>query len=452
MDLPCPSAGSARGLRAATSIREDLQMKRREVHVSQNATRRGGLRVVRRQGSKKLYLCGTVRIGAKSLRIRESTGLDADQPGAAEAAETLRIKREAEILQRFVYKRLPDAPFQDVAEEFLRVRNPDRGSVRMVRGFIEAFGKIPIADLDRHELEPYFARRCKDVQPATRKRLEGLLAAVLAYAAKAGYLYAVPYWPRIRLRQNGANAANKRFYPGEAELLIDCAADNLKPLLAVLYSTGARVGQVIHLHKAHFTLSGDYGHVFFPKTKNGHCYLRPLHPYAVGLLQDWLRQRGGDRYPEMFLKTHGRPYPKLDGCGGHIRHAFASAKKRCARELRALGYSERAAVIARATPHWFRHNFANTLRQDLGLDAKAIALAGMWRNPAVVERYYIADVPIDLHAVVMSLPLGARLGPAATEPGAVAPPSWPGPDNALTQRTHGQLEVRRAQQAVPEWR
>jgi integrase len=407
---------------------------------------------VQRKGSTKLYLCGTVRIGAKSQRIRESTGLDADQPGAAAAAETLRIKREAELLQRFVYKRLPDASFEDVAEEFLRVRDPDRGSVRMVREFIAAFGQVPIADLDRHELEAYFTKRCRHVQPATRKRLEGLLGALLAYAAKAGYLYAVPYWPRIRVRQNGTEAAMKRFYPGEVELLIDCAADHLKPLLAVLYATGARVGQVVHLQRAHFTFCGAHGRVFFPKTKNGHCYLRPLHPYAVEKLRQWLsHHRRGDRYAEMFLNAHGRPYPALDGCGGHIRHAFAAARKRCVKQMRALGYHERALVMAQATPHWLRHNFANTLRQDLGLDAKAIALAGMWRNPAVVERYYIADVPVDLDEVVTNLPLGTRLGAIPADQAKAIEAGWTALGARLTQGSNGRLEVRPAQQAGLDW-
>ncbi|WP_299393206.1 site-specific integrase [Pelagibius sp.] len=372
-------------------------------------TQAGGLRVVQRSSSTKLYLSGTVRIGKKSIRIRESTGLEARQPGAWAAAEVLRIKREAEVLDRFVYKRLPDAPFADVAEEFLRVRQPVHTSVRMVREFIAAFGRVPIADLDRTELEGYFIRRCRHVQPTTRRRLEGLMAAVLNYAAKAGYLYASPYWPRIQVRNQERSAAMKRFYPGEVELLIDCAADQLKPMLAVLYATGARVGQVVHLKRTHFTFSGDFGRVFFPKTKNGHCYLRPLHPYAAGMMQDWFRRRR-DIHPEAFLTERGRPYPHIEGRGGHIRHAFARAKRRCVRQMKALGYHERAMVIQEATPHWFRHNFANTLRQDLGLDAKAIALAGMWRNPAVVERFYISDVPIDLEAVVTALPLGQRLG------------------------------------------
>ncbi len=412
----------------------------------------GGLRVVRRQGSSRLYLSGTVRIASKSLRIRESTGINISMAGAWEAAEALRIKRESEILQRFVYKRLPDAPFEDVAEEFLRVRNPDRGSERMVREFIATFGRVAIADLDRHELEAYFTRRCKNVQPATRKRLEGLLAAVLTYAAENGYLYAVPYWPRVRVRQNTLNAAMKRFYPGEVELLIDCAADHLKPLLAVLYATGARVGQVVHLHRVHFTFCGDYGRVFFPKTKNGHCYLRPLHPYAVEQLRHWLSQRRGDRYPEMFLNAHGRPYPALNGCGGHIRHAFAAARRRCVRQMRALGYHERALVMQQATPHWMRHNFANTLRQDLGLDAKAIALAGMWRNPAVVERYYIADVPVDLDQVMTSLPLGTQLGAIPAGQAKAVQAGWAALGARLTRGENGRLEVRRARQAGLDWR
>ncbi len=371
--------------------------------------RPSGLRVVERRDTAKLYLSGTVRIGKKAIRIRESTGLDAYQPGAWSAAETLRIKRESEILDRFIYKRLPDALFADVAEEFLRVRQPVANSVRMVREFVAAFGRVPIADLDRTELEAFFTRRCRHVQPATRRRLEGLMAAILNYAAKAGYLYAPPYWPRIQVRNQERSAAMKRFYPGEVELLIDCAADHLKPMLAVLYATGARVGQVVHLRRAHFTFSGDFGQVFFPKTKNGHCYLRPLHPYAAGMMQNWFRRRR-DIHPEAFLTVRGRPYPRIEGRGGHIRHAFARAKRRCVRQLKALGYHERALVMQEATPHWFRHNFANTLRQDLGLDARAIALAGMWRNPAVVERYYISDVPIDLEAVVTALPLGHRLG------------------------------------------
>ncbi len=158
------------------------------------------------------------------------------------------------------------------------------------------------------------------------------------------------------------------------------------------------------------------GRVHFPETKNGNAYSRPLHDYAVGVLLEWLDTRN-DGHAEMFLTDKGRPYVMRVGHGGHIEAAYNAAKARCVAGMVEMGMKDRARVIAASTPHWFRHNFANRLRRELGWDSKLIAVAGMWEDDQVVGDHYLGDESDIIEEGLRRVEFGKSLTQVAEEGG-----------------------------------
>lgn len=97
---------------------------------------------------------------------------------------------------------------------------------------------------------------------------------------------------------------------------------------------------------------------------------------------------------------HAREVAEASNGGGK------DARNRCVKKLVAMGLHDRARVIAQATPHWFRHSFANTLRQDYRLDARTIAEAGMWESVSLVNETYVADVPAHVEDALRRMEFG----------------------------------------------
>ncbi len=370
---------------------------------------RYGLKVEARHGTKILYITGTVRIAGSSVRVRRSTGLNIDTPGAWDAAEALRIKAEAELLDQAVYGRPAPVLFAEVAGHYIKDIDPGPADLRNLQELVSAFGQRLVAEVSRRDIEDYYRCRFVNARPQTRRRHENTLHALLAFSVRKGYLPTLPYWERTKVKRSKGSGLVKRYLPGEGELLVECAAPHLQPLFATLLVTGARVGQTVHLRKEHFVLVPGRGRIHFPKTKNGNAYTRPLHDYAVNILAHWVAKRR-DSHPEMFLTHKGTPFKRRVGRGGIIQHSFRRARDRCIERLRAMGLHDRARAIAQATPHWFRHNFANTLRQDHRLDARAIAEAGMWESVSLVNDVYIADVPAHVESAMKSMQFGRSAG------------------------------------------
>ncbi len=363
-------------------------MGRERISGTKKRDRQRGLQVKARGGV--YHLTGTLRVGTRSQRVRESTGIDRSAPGARELAESRRIRREAEILEALVHGRKLPIPFAAVAGDYLEAHNPGAADLRNIGELLTAFGTLGTHEIERDGIEAFYSRRFPGQAAATVRRHMASLRAVLGHGVEMGALEYVPHWSRPKVTKRKGKSMSKRFLPGEAELLIDCAPPHVRPIMAVEYCTGTRTGAVIHLSKECFLLTRGRGRVLFPETKNGNAYSRPLHDYAVGILLDWLETRN-DGHAEMFLTDKGRPYVMRVGHGGHIEAAYNAAKARCVARMIEMGMVDRARVIAASTPHWFRHNFANRLRRELGWDSKLIAVAGMWEDDQVVGDHYLGD-------------------------------------------------------------
>ncbi len=373
---------------------------------------RRGLKVKVRGGV--YHITGTIRVGKRSQRVRESTGIDRSAPGARELAESRRIRREVEILEALVHGRKPHVPFAAVAGDYLEKHDPGPADLRNISELLVAFGTLGVHEMGRADIETFYSRRFPGQAAATVRRHMASLRAVLGHGVKMEVLEFIPPWKRPEVPKRKSKSISKRFLPGEAELLIDCAAPHARPIMAVEYCTGTRTGAAIHLRKENFVLAFDRGRVVFPETKNGNAYSRPLHDYAVGVLLAWLETRN-DHLPEMFLTDKGRPYVVRIGHGGHIEAAYNAARDRCVARLIEMGMEDRARVMAASTPHWFRHNFANRLRRDLGWDKKRIAEAGMWEEDQVVGDHYLGDESDIIEDGVRGLEFGKSLTQVAED-------------------------------------
>lgn len=370
---------------------------------------RGGLHVILLSRSPYLYICGTVRVGERSERVDYSTKLHHEMPGAWEAADTMRLMKEKEILDRILYNRPPPRPMEDLVTDYLARHDYCYTVKKAAKEIATAFKGVLVSDLDRTRIEGYYEQRFPPHHLTSRWQHENVLHAILALALKERSLQEIPYWNRVRRQRPKDNPVIKRFHPGEVELLIECADPHLKPVIALMYATGARVWQTVTLFREHVELERGRGRVIFPKTKNGHAYIRPLHDYAVDQICIWLLRRNDD-YPQLFLTSTHRPYSERRWGGGQFWYSFRRAKERCVGELKRRGFPERARVMEQATPHWLRHNFANSLRQVYGMDARGIADAGMWEDVDCVNRNYIVSAPEVIEHQIRALPLGQPLG------------------------------------------
>ncbi|MEH6633464.1 MAG: tyrosine-type recombinase/integrase [Halopseudomonas aestusnigri] len=265
-----------------------------------------------------------------------------------------------------------------------------------------------VSKIRKAQIDQFYRERFSAHSPTTIRRHQRSLSAVFNFAVEDELIDHVPFFSKPKIKKKKGRNMNKKFLIGEAELIIDCAQPHLKPILAVLLSTGARVGMTLKLLKEHFILVRTRGRVSFLDSKNGNAYRRPLHDYTIQILKEWLKIRNDTR-PEMFLTPKNQPFVIPKGRGGQIKGSYNKARDKAVRILTQQGSLDRARVIAKSTPHWFRHNIANTLRQDKKADVKTIMEAGMWESEKVLLDNYFGDTHEQTDAVVKSIPIGTKL-------------------------------------------
>src|SRR3546814_14298892 len=100
---------------------------------------------------------------------------------------------------------------------------------------------------------------------------------MLTLALRERRLYLIPYRTRVQYKRPKGLPATKQFRPGEVELLVECADYHHKPIIAVMYATGARLRTTIVLQREHVHLERGQGRVIFPETKSRISYMPPLH-------------------------------------------------------------------------------------------------------------------------------------------------------------------------------
>jgi integrase len=311
------------------------------------------LKLKRRPGRPHWYIFGTVR----GVSIRESTRV-ADY----KAAETIRARREWEIIQRSVFGAEATATFVRAAVSYL-----EAGGERLyLKPIIARIGSMPLGKIDQAVIERTARALYPDASPATLNRQAFTpIAAVLNHAAKRGLcarrIVERPPQPKGRVRWITFE---------EAERLLDACAEHLRPLVMFLLGTGARLSEALYLEWREVDLVA--GHVTFLDTKNGEHRGVPLHSRVVASLRA-LRHRQG----RVFRTNAGLPYAEKESGGGQIKTAFRGA---CWR-----------AGIADFSPHDCRHTWA-TWHYAANRDLIALMKLGGWKSERMVLRYAHVNV------------------------------------------------------------
>lgn len=319
------------------------------------------LRLYRRAGTSFWWLSGTIA----GRRLRESTGT-----GDKQLAEEYRAAREAALYRAAVH----GAParlttFAEAALSYLQHAGPHTDATRARVGrLLTHFGPTLAAnDVAQVALdEACLALLRPGASPATRLReIITPARAVLTHAAKRG-LCSIPALDVPR----APPARTEWLTPAEVDRLLHAAAPHLRPLLAFLAATGARLGEALALRWEDVDLA--HAHALLRDTKSGRDRPVALPPRAVAALAAIPTPTDCRRIGPVFLTQRGAPYAdrRRQG-GGQIKTAWARA----------------AAVIPKPiTPHTLRHTWA-TWHYAEHRDLLLLKREGGWASVAMVERY-----------------------------------------------------------------
>lgn len=307
---------------------------------------------------------GTVR----GISFDRSTGT-----ANRDAAEQIRIKWEAEILDRSIHGARATATFAGAFVSYARAG----GERRYCRPLVEHFGETPLAHIDQAAIDAAAAALKPNAGPATRNRqIYTPMAAILHHAAKRG-------WTDYRRVERPKQPPGRVRWldPDEAERLIEACAQHLRPLVIFLLGTGARLSEALYLDWRNVNLAAR--RVRFMETKNGEPRGVPLNERVFVELAN-LDHRDG----AVFRRPDGAPYARRHDCGGPVKTAFKGACRR--------------AGIENFTPHDCRHTWASwfyAATRDLG----ALMELGGWKSETMVLRYVHLN-PDHLAAAINSLP------------------------------------------------
>jgi integrase len=316
----------------------------------------GGLTLHERHGH--WHAAGTIKLGKKQKRIRQSLGISADRPRAE--AEILRAKLEADAIDDLIHGRGPSVKFAIGIESWLSTQKPSPHDKWIADRLKEYCGDLMLTEIDSAFFETYVEQFLRDEETkkerkeSTINRHRASFMAILNHANEKGWLEKVPKLPK---RKEPRVKANRRLSFEEIGLLIEHAATHVKPILAVLAATGIRVGEAVYLDILDIDLAPDRRRLTVHNKKNDTIFTAAIPPWAV----PFLRSAGADRRRgSLFLTHRGKPYVNRESkYGGQIKTAFNTARERVAVVLEARDEPERAAALREATPHSLRHSFAS---------------------------------------------------------------------------------------------
>lgn len=343
------------------------------------------LKIYQRDGSPNWYLRGTLR----GVTVRESCGTDEKS-----VAEEIKAKREWEILQRSVYGLKASGTFLGAVAIYLE----NDGDARFLQPLIDHFGSTALAKIDQAAADEAARKIYPGLAPATLNRqVYTPLTAVINKAAEKNYCSPIklkrPKMPKGRVRW---------ITHAEAFALIEACAPHLKPLVAFLFYTGARVGEALWIDWRYVDL--QRAQVQFLDTKNGTDRGVPLHPDLVAILANLphregcvFRKQGRLIKPVGFMPRNsnsgepivpeyalGEPYAPLDpddprdtSAGSRIKKGFAAAVKR--------------AKLTNFHPHDCRHTWATWHYQE-NRDLNMLKELGGWSSLEMVLRYAHVNV------------------------------------------------------------
>jgi integrase len=321
------------------------------------------LTVTRRKSTGALTISGSVA----GQRLRRRAQSDNPKLAAEEAAAL-----EAEILRTAWHgERRGSRSFGQAVLSYIEAAPRSENTKALLNRILVALGDVPLSTVDQDAVSRL---KGKMLRPGTKdatvwRNIVTPVNAVLKHAAKRKWCD----WPT--LEQIPTSAQHTRYLlPGQAERLIAAAAPHLKPLLAFLIGTGARLSEALELDWHEVDLLA--GRAIFLRTKNRRRgqVQRRIAKLPVRVVAALANLPGEPKVGPVFLTDNGRPYADRERrCGGQIKTAWRGA-------LRRAGLDPALRV------HDCRHTWASW-HYALHRDLLALKIEGGWATTEMVERY-----------------------------------------------------------------
>jgi len=383
------------------------------------------------------HIAETVRVGKKSVRIRETTGCR-----DKEAAEIARTKIIAEITEQLLRGEDPgkskSVPGYATAaadyEEAKRKKEKKALGKQDCNKLVvlgEFFGEKPCDGFEDEDWDEFVEEKLEGAAPGTVRRWFSMFSPPLVRTAEK-FKFMLP---KFVLPEEGP-VRNIHLEPQDRDDLLACYAEHARMPVRMMCYQGARHSEVLRVDWIDVSLARNM--TIFRETKNGTDRPVPLHPEVRADLEKIYR---GQTSGPVFLTPDGKPYLDRraashgdgpDGSGLRTAHATAlrrftirkllKQQKTCCRcgciLIEERGQSASAVVelavvrpsggrekladyalscagchdISRAAKiNWFRlhdwrHHWASHLAMD-GCDAATLMKLGGWKSPKMVQRY-----------------------------------------------------------------
>ena len=170
------------------------------------------------------------------------------------AAEALRIKRKAEVMEgRYTVKpRVAFHTFNDLAKAYLPWAEKQRsfiGKRNSIARLCERFGPVPLRNFNTMMLEKFQAERIKDgKKPATSNREMALIKHMFTKAVEWDFVEedALKRVRKVKLLKEN-NRRLRYLSPEECQALIAECAPHLRPIVITALSTGMRWSEIVNL-------------------------------------------------------------------------------------------------------------------------------------------------------------------------------------------------------------
>ncbi len=310
------------------------------------------LKKFRRNGQGNYYIRGTVQ----GQHIYESTGTS-----IAAQADAIRIRREAEILERGAYGKAQTLTFAEAALAYMKAG----GEARFLLPILNYFGPdMMLAQIDNAAINAAASKLYPNSANSTiNRQLITPVSAVINMAAEEGLAT-----PRKLKRRKGENIRTRWLTPEEAEALISAAAPHILPAIGFMLGGGCRSAEALTIQMRHFYPAT--GEAWLPDTKNGRPRMIQLPDRALELVRALPLPDDGP----ICRTPRGKAYVMRSNGGGQISAAFTNA-------CEAAGLDPKE-----VTPHVLRHTWATWFYAQTK-DFGGLLDLGGWQKADMAQRY-----------------------------------------------------------------
>lgn len=317
------------------------------------------LTLTRRPGSENWYLRGSVA----GKRFFRSTGTS-DKA----AAENIRIRSEATLLERASLGRKATATFAEAALNYMN----SGGEARFLAPILHHFGAATkLTEIDNAAINTAAGKLYAGAKPATiNRQLITPVAAIMRMAAEDGLCT-----PIILRRRKVKDKKTRWLTPEEFEPFAAALEAHQVPVIGFMIGTGARVRETLSLSAS--TLYMHNRQALLADTKNDHPRMVRFPERSAGMIQSRPMQEAG----AVFRTGKGKAYVIRDNTGGQLKRGFDKAR-------------EAAGLGREVTPHTIRHTWATWFYAQTRDFGELLDLGG-W-SKADVANIYRKIAPDDL--------------------------------------------------------